>query len=43
MLLYFTTLPNYCFCTTSWWNGKPVNCIISLNHCRMFKARDTQN
>jgi len=40
-VLYFSTLPNLCFCIT-WGNRKPANCIFSLKFCMLF-TKNTRN
>jgi len=37
-ILYFSTSPNYCFCTT-WGNRIPENCIFSLKCCMLFTKK----
>ena len=40
-VLYFSTLPNLCFCIT-WGNRKHENCILSLKCCMLF-TKNTRN
>ena len=41
-VLYFSTLPNLCFCITCG-NRKPENCIFSLKFCMLFTKKNTRN
>jgi len=41
-VLYFPTLPNYCFCST-WQNRKPGNCVFWLKYCMLSYQKNTKH